>query len=147
MMMPTQAHRSNGSFTRTLAVKTSRRTEMKVVTSEIQSAVRDSGCAEGVCHLYVPHTTAGVLINEGYDPDVARDMEAVLDELVPRNAGYAHAEGNSDSHIKTALVGSSQTVWIEGSRLALGRWQQIFFAEFDGPRSRELRIKIVPDRA
>jgi secondary thiamine-phosphate synthase enzyme len=147
MRMPTQAHRSNGSFTRTLAIKTSRRTELKIVTAEIQSTVRDSGCAEGVCHLYVPHTTAGVLINEGYDPDVARDMEAALDELVPRNAGYAHAEGNSDSHIKTALVGSSQTVWIEGSRLALGRWQQIFFAEFDGPRSRELRIKIVSDRA
>jgi secondary thiamine-phosphate synthase enzyme len=88
-----------------------------------------------------------VVINEGYDPDVARDMEAALDKLVPRQARYAHAEGNSDSHIKTALVGSSQTVWIEGGRLALGRWQQIFFAEFDGPRTRELRIKIVADRA
>ena len=147
MMMPTQASRSNDSFTRTLTIKTSHRTELKIVTAEIQSAVRDSGCAEGVCHLYVPHTTAGVLINEGYDPDVARDMEAALDKLVPRQANYAHAEGNSDSHIKTALVGSSQTVWIERGRLALGRWQQIFFAEFDGPRIRELRIKIVADRA
>jgi secondary thiamine-phosphate synthase enzyme len=146
-MMPTQASRSSGSFTRALTIKTSRRTELKIVTAEIQSAVRDSGCAEGVCHLYVPHTTAGVLINEGYDPDVACDMEAALDKLVPRQANYAHAEGNSDSHIKTALVGSSQTVWIERGRLALGRWQQIFFAEFDGPRIRELRIKIVADRA
>jgi secondary thiamine-phosphate synthase enzyme len=146
-MMPTQASRSSGSFTRALTIQTSRRTELKIVTAEIQSAVRDSGCAEGVCHLYVPHTTAGVLINEGYDPDVAGDMEAALDKLVPRQASYAHAEGNSDSHIKTALVGSSQTVWIERGRLALGRWQQIFFAEFDGPRIRELRIKIVADRA
>jgi secondary thiamine-phosphate synthase enzyme len=147
VMMPTEASRSGGSLPRTLTIKTSRRTELKIVTAGIQSAVRDSGCAEGVCHLYVPHTTAGVLINEGYDPDVARDMEAALDKLVPRQANYAHAEGNSDSHIKTALVGSSQTVWIEGGRLALGRWQQIFFAEFDGPRIRELRIKIVADRA
>jgi secondary thiamine-phosphate synthase enzyme len=146
-MMPMQASRSSGSFTRTLTIQTSRRTELKMVTAEIQSALRDTGCIEGVCHLYVPHTTAGVVINEGYDPDVARDMEAALDKLVPRQARYAHAEGNSDSHIKTALVGSSQTVWIEGGRLALGRWQQIFFAEFDGPRTRELRIKIVADRA
>jgi secondary thiamine-phosphate synthase enzyme len=147
MMMATQAQRSNRSFTRTLAIKTSRRTELKIVTPQIEAAVRDSCCADGVCHLYVPHTTAGVLINEGYDPDVASDMETALDKMVPRNADYAHAEGNSDSHIKTALVGSSQTVWVEAGRLALGRWQQIFFAEFDGPRTRELRIKIVPDPA
>jgi secondary thiamine-phosphate synthase enzyme len=146
-MMSTQAHRSSRSYIRTLAVKTSRRTELKIVTPQIESVVRDSGCADGVCHLYVPHTTAGVLINEGYDPDVASDMEAALDTLVPHQANYAHAEGNSDSHIKTALVGSSQIVWIEAGRLALGRWQQIFFAEFDGPRTRELRIKIVPDPA
>jgi secondary thiamine-phosphate synthase enzyme len=143
----TQAHRSNRSYIRTLPVKTSRRTELKIVTPQIEAAVRDSGCADGVCHLYVPHTTAGVLINEGYDPDVASDVEAALDKLVPHTANYAHAEGNSDSHIKTALIGSSQIVWIEAGRLALGRWQQIFFAEFDGPRTRELRIKIVPDPA
>jgi secondary thiamine-phosphate synthase enzyme len=143
----TQAHRSSRSYIRTLAVKTSRRTELKIVTPQIEAAVRDSGCADGVCHLYVPHTTAGVLVNEGYDPDVASDMESALDKLVPHEANYAHAEGNSDSHIKTALVGSSQIVWIEAGRLALGRWQQIFFAEFDGPRTRELRIKIVPDPA
>jgi secondary thiamine-phosphate synthase enzyme len=109
--------------------------------------VRESGCAGGVCHLYVPHTTAGVLINEGYDPDVARDMEGAIDRLIPKNPTFRHAEGNSDSHIKTALVGSSETVWIENGRLALGQWQRIFFAEFDGPRSRELRLKIVPDSA
>jgi secondary thiamine-phosphate synthase enzyme len=143
--MATRSHSSGGSFTRTLAIKTSRRTELKNVTSEIDAAVRESDCADGVCHLYVPHTTAGVLINEGDDPAVARDIEATLDELVPHHGSYTHAEGNSDSHIKTALVGSSETIWIEGGCLVLGRWQAIFFAEFDGPRTRELRVKVVPD--
>jgi secondary thiamine-phosphate synthase enzyme len=129
---------------RTVGVRTSRRTELQNVTAEVEKAVRDSGCSEGICHLYVPHTTAGILINEGDDPAVARDMEAAFDRLIPHAGDYKHAEGNSDSHIKTALVGSSETVWIENGRLALGRWQSIFFAEFDGPRSRELRVKIVP---
>jgi secondary thiamine-phosphate synthase enzyme len=130
---------------RVIKLRTSRRTEMKNVTAEVESIVRESGCVSGVCHLYVPHTTAGVIINEGYDPDVARDMEGALDRLVPDSPQFKHSEGNSDSHIKTALVGSSETVWIEKGRLALGRWQQIFFAEFDGPRSRELHVKIVAD--
>ena len=136
-----------GPLTRTLAVRTSRRTELQDVTAGIEAAVRESGCASGVCHLYVPHTTAGVLINEGDDPAVARDIEAALDRLIPHRGDYTHAEGNSDSHIKTALVGSSEIVWIEGGRLVLGRWQSIFLAEFDGPRTRELRVKIVPDAA
>jgi secondary thiamine-phosphate synthase enzyme len=129
----------------TLNLRTSRRTELRNVTEEVEKIVRDSGCVRGVCYLYVPHTTAGVLVNEGYDPDVARDMELALDRLVPRTGDYQHAEGNSDSHIKTALVGSSETVWIENGRLLLGRWQMIFFAEFDGPRRRELLVKVVPD--
>ena len=128
-----------------LTVRTSRRTELRNVTSEIEKIVRASGCKSGICHLYVPHTTAGVLVNEGYDPDVARDMEVALDRLVPHQGDYRHSEGNSDSHMKLALVGTSQTVWIEDGRLALGQWQQIFFAEFDGPRTRELWIKIVSD--
>ena len=143
--MASRANRSSSSFTRTLNIKTSRRTELKDITAEIEAAVRESGCTDGVCHLYVPHTTAGVLVNEGDDPAVARDIEATLDRLIPHGAGYKHAEGNSDSHIKTALIGSSETVWIENGRLSLGRWQAVFFAEFDGPRARELRIKIVPD--
>ena len=104
-----------------------------------------SGVASGVCHLYVPHTTAGLVINEGDDPDVARDIEAALDRLVPRDAGYKHYEGNSDSHIKSLLIGVSQTVLIENAQLVLGRWQAIFFCEFDGPRHREVRLKIQPD--
>lgn len=128
-----------------LTARTSRRTELQDVTEKIAEVVRESGCASGICHVYVPHTTAGVIINEGYDPAVARDIEAAFDRLVPRVANSAHAEGNSDSHIKTALVGSSETIWIVGGKLAVGRWQAIFFAEFDGPRSRELRLKIVRD--
>jgi secondary thiamine-phosphate synthase enzyme len=140
-------NKHSGSFNRKTIVNTSRRTELKDVTEEVKSAVRDSGCIDGVCYLYVPHTTAGVLINEGYDPTVAREIEGALDRLVPVVVNSKHDEGNSDSHIKTALVGSSQTLWIQDGKLLLGRWQAIFFAEFDGPRTRELRIKIVPDRA
>jgi secondary thiamine-phosphate synthase enzyme len=139
--------RGAGALMQTLRVRTTRRTEMQDVTDVIAAAVRESGCADGVCHLYVPHTTAGVTINEGYDRAVAQDIAAAFDRLVPPVVKSAHAEGNSDSHIKTALVGSSQTVWIATGKLALGRWQRIFFAEFDGPRSRELRVKIVPDAA
>jgi len=147
MMMPSNPGKAGRAFTRTLTIRTSRRTELKDVTEQIEAAVRDSGCANGACILYVPHTTAGVVINEGDDPAVARDIEAAFDRLVARDAGYTHAEGNSDSHIKTAIVGSSECVWIEDGRLTLGRWQAIFFAEFDGPRSRELRVKIVSDDA
>ena len=132
-------------MTHSIKIRTSRRTELRNVTPEVEKIVRASGCANGTCHLYVPHTTAGVIINEGYDPDVAHDMEYALDRLVPHDEGFRHAEGNSDSHIKLALIGGSQSIWIEQGRLALGQWQQIFFAEFDGPRSRELRLKIVPD--
>ena len=145
--MASSAHHSSGSFTRTLAIRTSRHTELKDVTAEVEAVIRESGCSAGVCHLYVPHTTAGVLINEGDDPAVARDIEAALDRMVPHSAAYTHAEGNADSHIKTALVGSSETVWIENGRLSLGRWQAVFFAEFDGPRTRELRVKVVRDPA
>ena len=113
-----------------------RRTEFQNVTEEIEKIVRESGCASGLCHLYVPHTTAAVMINEGYDPDVARDMEVRLRPHGSAQGDYRHAEGNSDSHIKTALVGSSETIWIEDGKLLLGRWQVIFFAEFDGPRRR-----------
>lgn len=128
-----------------LTVRTTRRTEWQDVAEKIAALVRDSSCVSGICHLYVPHTTAGVIVNESYDPAVAHDIEAAFDRLVPRVTNSAHAEGNSDSHIKTALVGSSESIWIAGGKLALGRWQATFFAEFDGPRSRELRVKIVPD--
>lgn len=129
----------------TVEVKTSRRTQLLNVTPDVQAIVSSSGIISGVCHLYVAHTTAGITINEADDPDVARDIEATLDRLVPRNAGYRHAEGNADSHIKASLVGSSASIFIENGRLALGRWQGIFFCEFDGPRSRHLCVKLLPD--
>jgi secondary thiamine-phosphate synthase enzyme len=143
--MTTKREGSGAHSVHKITVRTTRRTELKNVTAEIESLVRDSGIQSGVCHLYVPHTTAGVIVNEGYDPDVARDMEGAFDRLVPDSPLFKHAEGNSDSHIKTALVGSSKTIFIEKGRLALGRWQVTFFAEFDGPRTRELHVKLVQD--
>lgn len=143
--MSASSSKSGGTSTRTLTIRTARRVELKNVTAEVEAAVRDSGCLNGTCLVYVPHTTAGVLINEGDDPAVARDIEAAFDRLFPRDAAYKHQEGNADSHIKTALVGTSAAIWIERGGLALGRWQAVFFAEFDGPRTRELRLKIVCD--
>ncbi len=143
--MTDSAKRALGSKIQTVHVKTSRRTEWVNISAEVARCVAASGISAGICHIYVPHTTAGVTINEGYDPDVALDMEAAFDRMVPRDAGYKHYEGNSDSHIKATLVGSSQRVLIEGGRLLLGRWQAIFFCEFDGPRNREVHIKIQPD--
>lgn len=144
--MPTKRESSRAHSVQKITVRTTRRTELKNVTPEIESLVRDSGIQSGICHLYVPHTTAGVIVNEGYDSDVARDMEGAFDRLVPDSPLFKHAEGNSDSHIKTALVGSSETIFIEKGRLALGRWQVVFFAEFDGPRTRELHVKLVSDQ-
>jgi secondary thiamine-phosphate synthase enzyme len=94
----------------------------------------------------VPHTTAGILINEHADPDVASDAEGTFDRLVPMSGPYRHAEGNSDSHVKTILAGVTQFVFVEEGKLALGRWQGIFLAEFDGPRERKLYVKVLPDR-
>jgi secondary thiamine-phosphate synthase enzyme len=143
--MSASDQRPDGSRPQTLTLKTSRRTELVDITKEIMRYVAASGVASGVCHLYVPHTTAGLVINEGDDPDVAGDIGAALDRMVPRDAGYKHYEDNADSHIKSSLVGVSQAVLIENGRLVLGRWQAIFFCEFDGPRQREVRLKIQPD--
>src|ERR1700719_3306293 len=128
-----------------IAVRTARRTQLLDVTAAVAKMVQDSGVQSGICYLYVPHTTAGVIINENADPDVAADMEAALARLVPKSRDYRHPEGNSDSHIKTALVGTSATIFISGGQLEIGRGQGVFFCEFDGPRPRRLRVKIVPD--
>ena len=129
-----------------IRVKTSRRTQLLDITSEVQRVVTALGIRVGICFLYVPHTTAGVLINEHADPDVASDAEGTFDRLVPMSGPYRHAEGNSDSHVKTMLAGVNQFVFVEEGKLALGRWQGIFFAEFDGPRDRKLYVKVLPDR-
>jgi secondary thiamine-phosphate synthase enzyme len=126
-----------------ISVKTSSRIEMVDITASVQKEVSRLGVTEGLCVVYVPHTTAGVTINEGADPAVCHDIISRLNELVPANAaGYRHMEGNSDSHIKASMMGSSVTVMIEKAQLVLGTWQKIFFCEFDGPRSRKVNVKV-----
>jgi secondary thiamine-phosphate synthase enzyme len=126
-------------------VRTDRRTQLVDVTREVQSVVAASGVQQGTCYVYVPHTTAGVTINEHADPDVASDVEGIMDRLVPNRGPYRHAEGNSDAHAKTILTGTSQIIFIERGHLVLGRWQGIFFCEYDGPRDRTVQVKVVPD--
>ncbi len=130
---------------KTLTVKTSSREEFVDIRAEVEKVVKDSGIKNGVCYLYVPHTTAGITINEGADPSVKKDIINALKKIVPYGAGYAHIEGNADSHIKTTLVGSSVNIFIEGGRLILGQWQSIFFCEFDGPRTRKVYMKIIKE--
>ena len=125
-----------------VTVKTDSRIDMVDITSSIQKEISKSGVKEGVCIIYVPHTTAGMTINEGADPAVCDDIMAKLNELVPPNAGYRHGEGNADSHIKASLLGSSVSVLVENGSLVLGTWQKIFFCEFDGPRSRRVYLKV-----
>lgn len=129
-----------------IRVKTNRRTQMVDITEEVQRVVTALGVKMGTCFLYVPHTTAGILINEHADPDVARDAEGAIDRLVPMSGPYRHGEGNSDSHVKTMLMGMSQFIFVQEGQLALGRWQGVFLAEFDGPRERKVYVKVLPDR-
>jgi secondary thiamine-phosphate synthase enzyme len=129
-----------------LKVRTERRTQMVDITELVERAVVRAGIESGVCHVYVPHTTAGIIINEHFDPDVAADLEGVFDRLVPRSGTYRHSEGNSDSHAKAALTGTSQMIFVEEGKLALGRWQGIFFCEFDGPRERKVWVKVQKEK-
>jgi secondary thiamine-phosphate synthase enzyme len=129
----------------TLRMRTQRRTQLVDVTQEIESVVARSGISSGVCHLYVPHTTAAVMINEHADPDVATDLEGVFDRMVPHKGPYRHSEGNTDSHAKAVTVGASQVIFVEGGRLKLGTWQGVFFCEFDGPRERTMWVRVVED--
>lgn len=119
---------------------------MLEITKDVQRVVTALGVKVGTCFVYVPHTTAAVMINEHADPDVVSDAEGAVDRLIPAAGPYRHAEGNSDSHIKTMLTGTSQFVFVEEGKLALGRWQGIFLAEFDGPRERKIWVKVLPDR-
>jgi secondary thiamine-phosphate synthase enzyme len=130
---------------KTLRIKTTRRTEFVDITREVERAVCESGVQEGACCVYVPHTTAGVAINEHADPDVGSDVEGLFDRLIPHRGPYRHAEGNTDSHMKAILTGTSQTIFIENAKLVLGTWQGIFLCEFDGPRQRNVFLKLVAD--
>ncbi|MEE9137681.1 MAG: secondary thiamine-phosphate synthase enzyme YjbQ [candidate division NC10 bacterium] len=123
-------------------VKTETREAFYEITSEVQRAVDRSGVSEGICHIYVPHTTAAVLIQEAHDPAVARDIVTHLRRLIPREAGFEHQEDNADSHIKATAVGNTVPVFVEQGKLCLGTWQGIFFCEFDGPRTREVWVKV-----
>ena len=130
---------------KTLRIKTARRTQFVDITRQVESAVRDARVISGICYVYVPHTTAGVAINEHADPDVARDVEGIFDRLIPHEGSYRHSEGNTDSHMKAILTGTSQTLLVENGSLALGTWQGIFLCEFDGPRQRTVFVKVVRD--
>jgi secondary thiamine-phosphate synthase enzyme len=115
------------------------------VTEQVGEIVAASGAVSGVCYVFVPHTTAGVMINEHADPDVATDLEGVFDRLVPHRGPYRHAEGNTDSHAKAVMVGVSQLIFVEKGKLALGTWQGVFLCEFDGPRERKIWVKVMSE--
>ena len=129
----------------TVEIKTQRREELIDITGRLQKLVLESGCKNGQIICFVPHTTAAVTINENADPDVKRDILYKLERVFPQSDGYHHAEANSDAHLKASLIGMSETMLIENGGIVLGRWQGIYFCEFDGPRTRKLHVKILAD--
>lgn len=124
-------------------VRTGQHTAMIDITHEIQNIVNNSGVRNGLCIIFIPHTTAAVTINENADPDVVRDFTMEINKIVPLSDGYQHMEGNSAAHIKSSMMGFSETVFIEDGKLLLGTWQGIYFMEFDGPRKRKVHVKIM----
>jgi secondary thiamine-phosphate synthase enzyme len=130
---------------RYIDVRSRARTEFIDITADIKELVRLANVGSGICHLFVLHTTAAITVNEGADPAVQRDITTFLGKLVPNDPYFTHAEGNSDAHIKSSLVGTSQTLLVENGKLVLGTWQAVYFCEFDGPRPRRVAVKIVPD--
>jgi secondary thiamine-phosphate synthase enzyme len=127
----------------TFQVRTSARTEFIDITRSVQEAVKKTEMADGLCIVFIPHTTAAVTINENADPSVVHDMVMALDKIVLSQDQYRHLEGNSPAHIRASLVGCSKTVFVESGKLVLGTWQGIFFCEFDGPRNRKVHVKVV----
>jgi secondary thiamine-phosphate synthase enzyme len=113
------------------------------ITPSLQTLVNESGAKNGVCYVFCPHTTAGLTLNENWDPDVRHDLGVALDAISPARPGYRHGEGNSPAHVKSSLVGASQIIFFQDGRLALGRWQGVYLAEFDGPRGRRVWVKIM----
>jgi secondary thiamine-phosphate synthase enzyme len=126
-------------------IRTAKRIDLLDITSDIQNIVTKSKVKEGVCLIFCPHTTAGLTINENADPSVRRDIINTLNQLVPAGAGYSHSEGNADSHIKSSLLSSSLTVFVEQGQLAFGTWQGIYFCESDGPSNRQVWVKVIED--
>ncbi|MBI1940432.1 MAG: YjbQ family protein [Acidobacteria bacterium] len=134
---PTRSH--------AVQVETRSRVEFKDVTGLIQKLIAESGIQNGTCVVFVPHTTAAILVNENDDPALQKDLDDFLRQLAPRDRDYHHNDGNCDAHLKASVIGASKSLLIENGRLLLGRWQGVFFCEFDGPRRRDLRIKIIAD--
>jgi secondary thiamine-phosphate synthase enzyme len=128
-----------------IPIKSNSRIEMIDITGKIREVVRDSGVEDGICILYVPHTTASLAINENADPSVRGDIVTTLSKLIPLSGTYSHSEGNADAHIKSTLLGCTTTLIVEKGDLLLGTWQGIFFCEFDGPRTRRIIVKVIPD--
>ena len=126
-----------------ITIRTTKRNELVDITRQVREAVRASGVRSGLCVVYAPHTTAAITVNEAADPSVALDISETLSKLVPPGAGYRHLEGNADSHIKSATVGPSVCLIVEGGDILLGTWQGIFFCEFDGPRTRKVWVKVI----
>jgi secondary thiamine-phosphate synthase enzyme len=124
-------------------LQTHRTSELIDITPEVQKQVSASKTKDGICIIYIPHTTASVCINENADPSVREDIENTLNRLIPRSASYLHAEGNADAHVKSSIIGSSRTVLVGSGRLILGTWQGIYFCEFDGPRKRKVIVKVL----
>ena len=133
----------NGKMMQIFEVRTSTQTEFIDITRSVQEAVKKTGVKDGICIVFIPHTTAAVTINENADPSVIHDILMELNKIVPFKDQYHHMEGNSPAHIKTSLVGCSEIVFVESGRLVLGTWQGIFFCEFDGPRNRKVHVKVV----
>ncbi|MBM4433156.1 MAG: YjbQ family protein [Chloroflexi bacterium] len=130
----------------TIIVRTKAKVELQDITQKVQDIVESSGITNGVCHIFVPHTTAAITVNEHADPSVVEDIAAQLETLAPQHKNYRHAEGNAPGHIKTSLTGTSETLFIENGKIVLGTWQGIFFFEFDGPRTRSVLVKVIADK-
>ncbi|MFN4228116.1 MAG: secondary thiamine-phosphate synthase enzyme YjbQ [Candidatus Ratteibacteria bacterium] len=127
-----------------ITIKTRKRTDFVDITGEIENFVRSKNIKNGICYIFIPHTTCGITINENADPSVKNDIIEKLEQLIPENDRYSHTEGNADAHIKSSIVGHSLTVFIENNSLQLGTWQGIYLCEFDGPRIRNVWLKILP---
>ncbi len=125
-----------------ITVKTGSKFEMIDITHQVRKMVSERQIKSGICHIFTPHTTAAITINENADPNVPRDIIMELNKIIPPNDNYSHIEGNSAAHIKSSLIGASETVFIEDGKLILGTWQSIFFCEFDGPRTRKVLIRL-----
>lgn len=132
-------------MSQTFKVETKQRTTMVDITEDIASCIKKSQVKQGLACVFCPHTTAAITINENCDPSVQTDITGTLSNLIPHKAGYAHAEGNADAHVKAALIGSSRMLFVEDGKAVLGRWQGVFLCEFDGPRTREVRVKLIKE--